>query len=176
MLRQLLLRLVGRTPISVKRLKKAGARVGNGVSIYTNQIDLSFAPLLSIGDNVTLSDCRLLLHDASTKRELGYTKVGRIIIGNNVFIGADAVVLPNVVIGNNVIVGAASVVTKDVPENSVVVGSPAKVIGTYDEYISKNKELLKKGPVFNVYHSKKNAKDWEEEIAALSSGGFGFDV
>jgi len=52
------------------------------------------------------------------------------IIGNNVFIGPGARILGDVVIGNNVIIGANSVVIESVPENSIVVGIPAKIIKT----------------------------------------------
>ncbi|MCR4677121.1 MAG: hypothetical protein K5679_00015 [Lachnospiraceae bacterium] len=49
-------------------------------------------------------------------------------IGDNVYLAANSTVIGNVIIGNNVIVGAGSVVTKDIPDNSVVVGNPARVI------------------------------------------------
>ena len=49
-------------------------------------------------------------------------------IGDNVYIGASAVVIDGVHIGNNVIVGAGSIVVKDVPDNCVVAGNPAKII------------------------------------------------
>lgn len=49
---------------------------------------------------------QILAHDASTKRYLGYTKIGRVLIGNNVFVGAGTIILPSVAIGNNVIIGA----------------------------------------------------------------------
>lgn len=55
------------------------------------------------------------------------------IIGDNVTIGANAVVIGNIKIGNNSIIGAGSVVIRDVPENSVVVGNPAKIINTVYE-------------------------------------------
>ena len=51
-----------------------------------------------------------------------------IIIGRNVWIGANVTVLPGVTIGDNAVIAAASVVTKDVPANTVVVGSPARVV------------------------------------------------
>ena len=91
----------------------------------------------------------ILAHDASTKQFLGYTKIGRVDIGNNVFIGAETVVLPNVIIGDNVIIGANSTVTKDVPANSVVAGSPAKVISSLEEYLSKEKLLKERSPFFD---------------------------
>lgn len=59
---------------------------------------------------------------------IGYKNNKRPIIGNNVFVGANATIIGNVHIGNNVIVGAGAVVTKDVPDDCVVAGNPAKII------------------------------------------------
>lgn len=56
---------------------------------------------------------------------------------DNVFIGLGATVMPGVKIGPNAIVAARSVVTKDVPEGCVVAGSPAKVIGRFDDVVSR---------------------------------------
>lgn len=53
-----------------------------------------------------------------------------IVIGRNVWIGANVTVLPGVTIGDNAVVAAASVVTRDVPRDAVVVGSPARVVRT----------------------------------------------
>ncbi len=65
---------------------------------------------------------------------------GCIEVMNNVFIGCNSIIFPNVRIGNNVIIGAGSIVTKDIPDNSVVVGNPAKVIKTFDEYVEKREQ------------------------------------
>ena len=73
-----------------------------------------------------------MCHDASTKRVLGYTKIGRVTIGNNVFIGANTIILPNLRIGDDCVIGANSVVTHDIPDYSVAVGAPAKVIKQYN--------------------------------------------
>lgn len=73
-----------------------------------------------------------------------------IIIGSNVWIGANSVVLPEIEIGDNVIVGAGSVVTKNIPSNSIAVGNPCEIIkpkGAYIEDFSKfnfNKKLTLK--------------------------------
>ena len=58
-------------------------------------------------------------------------------IGNNVYIGNNVILLPGVTVGNNVIIGAGAIVSKDIPDNSVAVGVPAKVIKTADEYFQK---------------------------------------
>ena len=63
-----------------------------------------------------------------------HEKCGPIEIGNNVWIGANAVILPKVKIGDNVVIGAGSVVTTDIPSNSVAVGNPCKVIKTKNPY------------------------------------------
>ena len=55
-----------------------------------------------------------------------------VVIGENVWIGARAIILKGVTIGDNAIVGAASVVTKPVPANSVVAGNPAKFVKSLD--------------------------------------------
>ena len=53
-----------------------------------------------------------------------------VVIGDDVWIGANAVILPGVTIGRHCVVAAGAVVTKDVPDNTVVAGVPAKVIKT----------------------------------------------
>ena len=56
------------------------------------------------------------------------TRTAPVIIGNNVWIGGGAIILPGVTIGDNVVIGAGSVVTRDIPSNTVAVGSPCRVI------------------------------------------------
>lgn len=64
-------------------------------------------------------------------------KIGCIEIGDNVFVGSHSNILANVKIGSNVIVGAGTLVNKDIPDNSVVVGAPAKIIGSFDDFAKK---------------------------------------
>lgn len=62
------------------------------------------------------------------KRNEGYEMAKPITIGDNVWIGANAIILPGVTIGNNSIIGAGAVVTKDVPAGVVAFGNPCKVV------------------------------------------------
>lgn len=120
-------------------------------------IDANWPWLISVGDDVVLSsNVRILAHDASTARAGAHTKIGIVKIGNNVFIGADSIVLCNTRIGDNVIIGAGSVVTKDIPSNSVYAGNPAKYICSFEEYQKKHQENLKTHTYFNQH----TWKDW----------------
>ena len=64
-------------------------------------------------------------------------RIGCIEIGDNVFVGSGTHILYDTKIGNNVIIGTCSVVTKDIPDNSVVAGVPARVIGSFDDFVKK---------------------------------------
>lgn len=131
--------------------------IANGLQIGKNChilgeciIDPGHCWLISIGNNVTLAPrVHILAHDASTKRILGYTLIGRVIIGNNVFIGAGSIILPNVKIGNNVIVGAGSIVSRTIPDNSVALGTPARIICSYEEFVEKKKKIFSKTPHYS---------------------------
>ena len=126
----------------LKRVKKCGVRVGEGTVILNSKLDLDFAFLIEIGNNCTLTGTRILAHDASTKRNLGYTKAGHVIIGNNCFVGQQSLILPNVRIGDNCIIGAGCVVSKNIPSNSIAVGNPCKIIRNYDDYIELHKKNM----------------------------------
>lgn len=161
---------------SVNEWRARGAIIGNNCHVY-GSIDNGHEFLVSMGDNVTLaSGCKVLTHDGSTKKLLGYSKVGRVEIGSDVFIGADAIVLPNVKIGSRVVIGAGCVVSKDIPDNSIVAGNPARVIGTYDAFEAKNHALFETAPVWHTHYSKKTDEEKKQMQAALSEGGYGFDV
>ncbi len=128
------------TPID--KMRRGGGSIGANVHIFNSYIDPLFPFLISIGDNTTLTDVKVLAHDASTKKQLGYTKIGKVTIGSNCFIGAKTVILPGVTIGDNVIVGAGSIISKDIPSNSVAVGNPCRVIKSYDEYIKQQASMM----------------------------------
>jgi acetyltransferase-like isoleucine patch superfamily enzyme len=94
--------------------------------------------LVKLGDHVTATQVRFITHDGAVwvfrDKHPDADLVKPITVGNNVFLGVGAIVLPGVTIGDNVVVGAGAVVTRDIPSNSVAAGVPARVIKTLDEY------------------------------------------
>lgn len=172
-LKELIYRLRGE--YTTERLIKMGMKVGKNFGRLNGVIlDPSHCWLIEIGDDVTMAPrVHILCHDASTKKFLGYTKIGRVTIGNHVFIGAESVVLPGVTIGNNVVIGANSTVTHDVPDNSVVVGTPARVICTLDEYLVKEKKRMKSAPCYGEEYTLRQNVSMErrmEQKEALGDG------
>ena len=137
---------------TTEKLISMGMKVGKNFGRLNGVIlDPSHCWLIEIGDNVTLAPrVHILCHDASTKQFLNHTKIGKVKIGNNVFVGAESVVLPNVKIGNNVIIGANSTVTKDIPDGVVAAGNPAKIICSIEEYLGRHDENMRKVPVYGV--------------------------
>ena len=135
---------------TTEKLISMGMTVGKNFKRLNGVIlDPAHCWLIEIGNNVTMAPrVHILCHDASTKQFLNYTKIGRVTIGDNVFIGAESVVLPGVTIGSNVIIGANSTVTHDIPANSVAVGSPARVICTLEEYLSREKARMETAPCY----------------------------
>ncbi len=148
LIKELVYRLRGE--YTTEKLIKMGMKVGGDFGRLNGVIlDPSHCWLIKIGDHVTMAPrVHILCHDASTKTFLGYTKIGKVTIGNNVFIGAESVVLPGVTIGNNVIIGANSTVTHDIPDDSVAVGSPARVICSLNEYLEKNDKMMQCAPIY----------------------------
>lgn len=110
-----------------------GYNIEIGENFYSNHnLVILDANKVVFGDNVFIGpNCGFYTAghplDAETRNKgLEYAKP--IKVGNDVWFGGNVVVLPGVKIGNNVVIGAGSVVTKDIPENSVAVGNPCKVI------------------------------------------------
>ena len=133
----------------VNYLRKKGASIGEGVIIYSpnhTYIDEMFPFMLTIGNNVNITQgVHILNHDFSwsvIKAKYG-TIIGglvKVFIGNNVFIWLNSIILMNTEVGDNVIIGSGSVVHGKIPANSVVAGSPAKVICTIEEFYDKRKK------------------------------------
>lgn len=180
-MRQLLFRLIGRYSLRTGRLsglwRKLGPvrgsewadflqrhgglhRMGRGCSVQTN-VAITDPAYTVLGNNVHLSGCTLFGHDGSVnmlakllRRPLD--KVGPVILGDFVFVGHQAIIMPGVRIGSRSIVAAGAVVVSDVPEGSVVGGVPAKRICSTDamcERLVKDVDAL---PWFHLIASRKD--------------------
>ena len=113
--------------------------------------DSSRYDLISIGRDVTISfDVAILTHDFSIKhaaRSIGKVELVKsslrnsVSIGDNVFIGAKAILLPGTKIENNVIVGGGSVVKGILEAGSIYAGNPAKRIGSVSSFAAKHLDI-----------------------------------
>jgi maltose O-acetyltransferase len=134
----------------MESLKRRGLVVGRNLNIMIGAtIDRSHCWHITIGDDVTISrDVLILAHDASTKAYIGYTRIGKVDIGDRVFIGASSIILPGVRIGDDVVIGAGSVVSRDIPDGMVAHGVPASCVMTTAEWIERTKVEMEVLPRF----------------------------
>lgn len=132
-----------------KILSATGIKVGKGTIFYdpnSMSIDRERPWMLEIGEYCKITKGTVILtHDYSRsvlRRVYGEIigEAGKTVIGNNVFIGMNSIILMGTKIGNNVIVGAGSVVSGVIPDNCVIAGNPAKIIRTLDEHYNIRKE------------------------------------
>ena len=128
----------------------AGAHVHFGDNVYANfnltlvdDTDIYVGDKVMFGPNVTVATAGHPIDPELRYQAMQYNIP--VHIGENVWIGANAVVLPGVTIGDNSVIGAGSVVTKDIPPNVIAVGNPCRVlreIGDHDKkYYYKNREI-----------------------------------
>ncbi|MDD2367679.1 MAG: acyltransferase [Sulfuricurvum sp.] len=142
--------------------KSRGVRFGSHCSFRTKQFG-SEPYLIKMGDYVATSvDVSFVTHDGAVsvirQYDEKYKKIDLIKpinIGNNVFIGWGAIIMPGTTIGDNVIVGAGSVVKGELTNNSIYAGVPAKYICSLSEYIEKNEPLFLQTKHLNIVEKKK---------------------
>ena len=137
----------------VKYLRSIGMKIGNDVTIYVPSktlIDEQYPWMITICNNVQITEgVKIIAHDYSWSVLKKYPPSvgtilgasGKVIIGDNVFIGMNSIICRNVVIGNNVIIGTGSVVTKNCEENGIYAGNPACKIMDIDDFYKKRSAL-----------------------------------
>lgn len=87
---------------------------------------VAFGDYVFLGPNVAIYAVSHPIHHE--KRKTGFENGAPVTMGDNVWVGGNAVITPGVAIGDNVVIGAGSVVTRDLPDNVVAVGNPARVL------------------------------------------------
>ncbi len=137
----------------IKVLIDGGLIIGQNVTIGRSVIiDNGYPFLIRIGDNCSIcEEVHLLAHDATAYKFVGgHTRLGKVEIKDNCFIGEKVIVLPGVTIGPNALVAAGSVVIRDVPPNSCVAGQPARVYYKFDQMIEQHKQRVMEGTVLDI--------------------------
>lgn len=132
---------------SYKFLRFCGVKFTGTPNYISSDVYVDACELITLGQDCVISKKVVLLtHDYSLTtgmKAIGklFDKdkqiIGEIKVGDNVFIGLGAMLLPGTTIGDNCIIGAGSVVKGLIPDNSVVVGNPAKVVCSIQDYASK---------------------------------------
>lgn len=166
-LRKLVLKEKSSSEEYIKYLRNIGMTIGNRVTFFQpNQttVDIQYPWMISIGDDVQITKGVIILthgYDWSVTKKCKNHLLGNsgpVLIGSNVFIGMNTIILPNVSIGNNVIIGAGSVITHNIPDNCVAAGNPCKVIYDIDTYYEKlkSKQLEQAKQLGLAYYKKFN--------------------
>ncbi len=151
-----------------KFARSQGVIIGEKCSIATKYFG-SEPYLIEIGNHVQItSDVRFFTHGGGwvfRDRYPNFDTFGKIKVGNNVYIGNCAMIMPGVIVGDNVIIGSGSVVTKSIPNGCIVAGNPAKIIG-------KTFDLEKRMLPFNLNSKKMKFEEKKSFLLNLSEEKF----
>jgi maltose O-acetyltransferase len=156
-----------------------GLKLGNNVFLNDGFfLDPGHCHLIRIDDDVVFGpNVQIFAHDASSLKVIGKTRIQRVHLMRNCFIGAGAIILPGSVVGENSIIGAGSVLGGEVPDNQVWAGCPAKFLMTTHDF--KEKLLKLDGVDFaqEIYRMDRLTPErrWEM-VEKLKDGAVGFMV
>lgn len=129
-----------------------GVTIGKKVWIGQGAILGQHPFLLTIKDNVIISaGVKILTHDTSFTVVGGKDLAAAVVIGSNVQIGENVVILPGVEIGDHCIIGASAMVNKHIPAGHVAAGVPSRIICSTEEGLKKLESKLQSGKYFSTW-------------------------
>lgn len=149
--------------------KLIGVNIGHNNFIPDKDCWSSEPYLITVGNNCAItSGVRIFTHGGARVARSVYPEFdifGKVVIGDNVYIGTNSLIMPGVRIGNGSLIAAGSVVTKSIPSGVVVGGNPARIISTIDEYIQHNE-------CFNLNSKKMDYDEKRRFLMSLSEDKF----
>ena len=139
-----------RGELNVDRLVAEGLQIGRGTFVARDAyLDPGHPWLITIGENSGLSPRTIVMvHDASMRRHTDHTLIAPVVIGDRVFVGAGAIILPGTRIGDDSVIAAGAVVRGDIPPWSTVVGNPGKVVSDVRSVADWHRQAAAQGPVW----------------------------
>jgi maltose O-acetyltransferase len=139
-----------RGELNVDRLVAEGLQIGRGTFVARDAyLDPGHPWLITIGEDSGLSPRTIVMvHDASMRRHIDHTLIAPVVIGDRVFVGAGAIILPGTRIGDDSVIAAGAVVRGDIPSWSMVVGNPAKVVSDVHSIAEWHRAAAAQGPVW----------------------------
>jgi maltose O-acetyltransferase len=139
-----------RGQLNVDRLVARGLQIGDGTFVASDAyLDPGHPWLISIGQDSGLSPRAIVMvHDASMRRHIDHTLIAPVVIGDRVFVGAGAIILPGTRIGDDSVIAAGAVVRGDIPPWSMVVGNPGKVVSDVRSVADWHRQAAAHGPVW----------------------------
>jgi maltose O-acetyltransferase len=162
---------VARRQARYARWQEAGITIGSASTFQDGVLlDEAWGWLISIGERCVFAPrVSVFAHDAGAKRAMGYTRVAPVTIGDRVYLGAGATVLPGVSIGDDAVIGAGSVISRDVAPATVVAGAPARVLGTVAELVDRRTCARERGLTFDDVDERRASPTWVSERVRLAA-------
>jgi len=139
-----------RGELNIDRLVAEGLQIGRGTFVARDAyLDPGHPWLITIGEDSGLSPRTIVMvHDASMRRHIDHTLIAPVVIGDRVFVGAGAIILPGTRIGDDSVIAAGAVVRGDIPPWSMVVGNPGKVVSDVQSVADWHRHAAAQGPVW----------------------------
>ena len=155
------------SPVAYAR--EIGVNLGENCFVPDKETWSSEPYLITVGNHCQITaGVRIFTHGGGMllrEKFPDFDSFGKVYIGNYVYIGNNALIMPGITIGDHVIVAAGAVVTKSLPSGVVVAGNPAKVVCSIEQYIERNTHL-------NVHTFGMSAKEKMNYIKHLPESAF----